>query len=71
MPYIKGMKVKLRDGAVNRYRMTYGHGVVDGVWTVVHTDTVQRRQRIYLDGLVPMAWVGDLKLASDKKGLGK
>ncbi len=71
MPYCKGQKVKLRDAALNRYRMAYGPAVVNSVGTVVHQDKVQGRVRVWLDGLVPMAWVGDLKQASDKKGLGK
>ncbi len=71
MPYCKGQKVKLRLEARNRYGMVYGTTAKDSVFTVLHMDKVQGRQRCYLDGLVPMAWVGDLKLASDKKGLGK
>ncbi len=70
MPYIVGMKVKLRDKALNRYRNFYGHGATSN-FMVMRTDLVQGRERVWLDGVVPMAWAGDLKQASDKKGLGK
>ncbi len=68
MPYIVNMKVKLRDKALNRYRNFYGHGAA-GNFTVTNIDRVQGRERVWLDGVVPMAWAGDLKQASDKKGL--
>jgi hypothetical protein len=58
----------IRDGKRNLYRM---HAGPESLLprTIIHADQVQKRVRYWLDGPPVMAWAGDVKLATDKKGL--
>ncbi len=71
MPYVKGTKVRLRDKAINDYVYVPREARTAVLTVLGQTDAYLPRKCYIVNEPIGLAWAGDLRLATDKKGLGK